>query len=172
MNNPNSLDGLPLNRVVNMPIVLIRHSFDNNIVLFDIEPELIVVPGRGEYEFVEDVRDLVSRYKREKPEQPVELMLGLSAEFNLTTFASLFPIEETLKMENQNTISAASALLSTIKKLFERAELPSELEWFEMSQYMAIDYDALIALQVLADESHPNMHILQKRGGICLLRID
>ena len=142
-------------------------------MLFDIEPELIIVPGRGEYEFIEDIRDLVSRYKRERPsEQPIELMLGLSAEFKLAAFTSLFPIDEALKIENQNTISAASALLNIMKKLFERVELPNELMWFSMSQCMAIDYDALIALQVLTDESHPNMHILQKRGGICLFRIE
>lgn len=46
--------------------------------------------------------------------------------------------------------------------------IPSSMEWFSLSSYMAIDNDSLLSLQIISQEGHPNMHFTNARCGISL----
>lgn len=117
------------------------------------------------------MKDLKDRFERERG-VPLGISYGLSAEYKATTFLASFGslVDEKQVHDNPTTIASASALITTLRRLLRTSTtaFPGELQWFSLSRCMAIDYDSLLALQVLDDKLHPNMHFGEKRGGLCL----
>lgn len=117
------------------------------------------------------MKDLKNRFEREKG-LPLVLSYGLSTEYKATAFLASFGplVDEKQVHDHPTTIASAAALIAALKKTLRTSDIafPTEVQWFSLSRCMAIDYDSLLALQILDDKLHPNMHFGEKRGGLCL----
>ena len=131
----------------------------------------MILPGRGEYPFIEEMKDLKARFERERGTS-LEISYGLSTEYKAVLFAASFgsSVTEQQMRDHTITIAAAAALVALLRKMQGSLDaiFPGEVQWFSLSKCMAIDYDSLLALQVLDDKLHPNMHFGERRGGLCL----
>lgn len=130
------------------------------IVIHELEPDIVVIPGRGDHQFSETVEYILNHVEGSK----TELQRGLTLEYKATAFLSRFGITDDLKKANSASIEAGSALLATLKRCAPHQSLPIELEWFSMSDCMTLDYDSLMSLQIMSDEPHPNMHMSMRRA--------
>lgn len=45
----------------------------------------------------------------------------------------------------------------------------SSVHWFNRSKHLQIHQESLLALQIINDEDHPNMHFGKRQGGLSLL---
>jgi hypothetical protein len=144
-------------------------------------PEIIILPGRGAIQLVEFVENLLKTATEGKDSAPhTRTLLGMSSEFKPNGLLSSFPLEADVVNDNLPSvtlpfrsiltlkISAAASIIVTLKKNQSVTVLPSHITWFSMSPHMAISNDSLLALLVINEESHPNMH-LKKMGGLSLL---
>lgn len=140
---------------------------------------MIITPGRGDRSLIDMIKELLVQ----EDLHDTQLIIGLSSEFKHSAFVSIFSLADDLVASNAPSvrllltrsfhslkISAAASIIIMMKKSDHVVSLPDQIEWFSMGSYMHIDQDSLIALQIVCEEQHPNMHF-EKRDGLSLLGI-
>lgn len=117
------------------------------------------------------MKELRDRFVRQTG-MSLRISYGLSTEYRVAIFAASFgsSVSEQQMQGNTTTVAAAAALIAMLRKMqgASDAVFPNIVQWFSLSKCMAIDHDSLLALQVLDDKLHPNMHFGERRGGLCL----
>lgn len=51
-----------------------------------------------------------------------------------------------------------------MRREYESRLLPATVEWYSVGEAMEIDYDGMLALQIIKDNNHPNAHYNVKTG--------
>lgn len=143
------------------------------VVLNELEPNIVLLPGRGEHHFNQTVETLITRINNElNDNKQIDWQCGLAREYQPNLFRTLFMVTDDLVNTNKLSIMAASALLAFLQRVRPAQKLPSEIEWFNMTDCLALDWDTLVSLQIISDERHPNMHVSKLgAGGLSLMSL-